>query len=224
MAALREVKRGPNFVHMVDKDGVDFIRVDNVRLSFPKLAQPEPETDDQGQPRLDKNGKQKKSFSGVFMAPKATHEAAKNMCKEIIEKLQRVNETKVAADKKFITDGDGSSREEYEGHYIISARETKRPPVRRRNGDLVLDVDEIESLLPAGIIVNVLLRPWYYSGSSKNSTKTYPKRISCGLAGVQYNSDDGTRFASGATIDESDAWDTNDEGGAGGFADDEDDL
>ena len=226
MAALTLVKKGKNVALWKDKDGTEYIQALMVRLSFPKIGHPEPETDDDGTPRIDpKTRKQKSSFSGVFMAPKETHDDVKKFCVEVINKLMKENDVKIATDKKFIKDGDGETREEYEGHWIINARESKRPPARNARAELVLDPDEIEDMFPAGVHVNVLLRPWYYSGTSRNSTKTFPKRISCGLAGIQFAGDDGTRYG-GGQVDESDVWDVAEgaEASGGNGMNDEDEL
>jgi len=222
MSALKVIKSGENVKWMEDGEGQVYLLISKVRLSFPKLAHPELETDDDGRPRTDKSGKQKSSFSGVFMMDKSTHKEAFKYCVEIINKLMKDNDAKVATDKKFIKDGDGETREEYAGQWVISARESKRPPVRKRDGSLVIEPDMIESMMPAGVHVNVLIRPWYFNGVVKGAQKTFPKRISCGLAGVQFNSDDGTRYG-GGQIDESDVWDTEAEAGGGGDAGLEDD-
>lgn len=206
MARMTEVKRVQNAVLMTDGNN-DYIRIDGVRLSFPKIGHPEPEEDDNGNPRLDGKGKQKMRYSGVFMAPKATHEAAKTLCVEIINKLQKANDVKIATDKKFIKDGDGETREEYAEHWIINAGESNRPAARNRRGELIQDPDEVDDMFFAGAIVNVLLRPWYFGGKAKGATKEFPKRISCGLVGVQFVKDDGVSFGS-ARVDESDAWDS----------------
>lgn len=212
MANLQELKRVKNAVLYTDGT-TKFVRIDNVRLSFPKIAQPELETADDGSPRIDpKTGKQKSSFSLAAMLPKATHLAAEKLCKEIMEELlvgkkdDNGKPVKISADKRFIVNGDDSAREEYMDHFIVTARESKRPAARNRRGELIVEVDEIAEMFFAGAIVNVMIRPWYYAGSSKGSAKTFPKRISAGLVGVQFIKDDGTRFGAGS-IDTEGAWD-----------------
>ena len=66
---------------------------------------------------------------------------------EVIEDLKKANKNaKVSKDKLFIKNGDDSDKEECEGMWTISARETKRPRVRDGNGDL-LEVDEIADVI-----------------------------------------------------------------------------
>ena len=57
-----------------------------------------------------------------------------------------------------------------------------------------------------------MLRPWYFNGKAKTSSKSFPKRICCGFTGAQFLKDD-KPFGNGR-IDDSDAW--GDESGKGG--------
>lgn len=205
MAKLTEVKRVKNAVLLTDGEN-DFIRLDNVRISFPAVGTPEDETDDDGAPRLDSKGRQKKRYKLSAMLPKETHVEAKNLCVEVINKLLKKNDAKVAPDKRFISNGDDSEREEYQGHWIVNAGESRRPSVRDRRGELVMDVVAADNLIYAGCWANVLVRPWYFNGKVKGAKKDFPKRISCGLTGVQFNRDD-TPFG-GGSVDEENAWDT----------------
>lgn len=204
MAKLVEVKRVKNAVLLTDGEN-EFIRLDKVRISFPAVGTPEPEKDDDGNPRLDKKGKQKMRYKLSAMLPKKTHVAAKDLCVEVINNLLKKNDAKVAADKKFITNGDDSEREEYQGHWIVSAGESRRPSVRDRKGELVMEIVDADNLIYAGCWANVLIRPWYFNGKAQGSSKSYPKRVSAGLTGVQFNDDD-TPFG-GGRVDEEDVWD-----------------
>lgn len=215
MAKLTEVKRVKNAVLLTDGEN-EFIRLDNVRISFPAIGTPEPEEDDDGNPRLDAKGKQKMRYKLSAMLPKKTHVEAKDLCVEVIDRLLKKNEAKIARDKRFISNGDDSDREEYQGHWIVNAGESRRPAVRDRKGELVMEAVDADNLIYAGSWANVLIRPWYFNGKVKGAKKEFPKRISCGLTGVQFNHDD-TSFG-GGRVDEEDAWD------AGETEDDDDDL
>lgn len=205
MTKLTEVKRVKNAVLLSDGEN-EFIRLDNVRISFPAVGTPDPEVDDEGNPRLDKKGKQKMRFKLSAMLPKKTHLEAKDLCVEVMNKLLRKNDAKVAQDKRFISNGDETDREEYQGHWVVNAAETRRPPVRDRKGELVMEAEAIDTLIYAGCWANVLIRPWYFNGKAKGAKKDYPKRIACGLTGVQFSRDD-TPFG-GGRVDEEDVWDT----------------
>lgn len=221
MAKLTEVKRVKNAVLLTDGEN-EFIRIDGVRISFPAVGTPEDEKDDDGNPRLDAKGKQKKRYKVSGMLPKKTHVEAKDLCVEVINRLLKKNDAKVAADKKFITNGDDSDREEYQGHWIVSAGESRRPAVRDRRGELVLEVVDADNLIYAGCWANILIRPWFFAGKAKGSSKTFPKRISAGLTGVQFNRDD-TPFG-GGRVDEEDVWETSNDDGDDGDDDGDDDL
>lgn len=156
------------------------IRLDNVRASHPHLDKPYAGKDDEG-----KEGKAK--FGIIAMLPKKTHTAAKDLVKEAINSLAKENDAKVATDKWFLRNGDDSDREEYEGHFVISARESKRPSVRDRRGS-VMTVEEIEQAFYGGCWVNVFIRPWYQDGVKVG--KGYGKRMNAGLVAVQFVRDD----------------------------------
>lgn len=156
------------------------IRLDNVRLSFPHIGEPQENENDDGKKQL--------KFGVVAMLPKKTHSAAKDLVKSVILKIIEDEETKVAVDKWFLTNGDDKEQEEYAGHFIISANETKRPTARKRNGE-VMTPEEAEETFYGGCWGNVFIRPWYFNGKAKNG-KTYPKRICAGLVAVQFVRDD----------------------------------
>jgi len=86
------------------------------------------------------------------------------------------------------------------------------------------DIDEIDKLFYSGAWAHALIRPWFFGGKTKSSTKTYPKRVSAGLNGVLFFKDD-TPFGTGR-IDDTDAWGDapESEGGANGMDGGDDDL
>lgn len=213
MSALVVEKRVKNGVLYTN----GMIRIDNVRCSFPHLEKPFAGKGDDG-----KEGKPK--YGIVGMLPKATHKEAKDLIVQAIEKLLKDsgkgNEPiKVAADKKFIRNGDDQERIEYAEHWTVSAREERRPSVRNQRGELVLEPEKIADMVYGGCYVNILIRPWYQDGQKVG--KGYGKRVNAGLVGVQF-ARDGEPFGEGR-IDDSDAWDTVDDGGDG-MSDDDDDL
>jgi hypothetical protein len=131
---------------------------------------------------------------------------------------------KVSADRRFLRDGNDADREEYEGHWIVSARETKRPNVRDADGELldpVDDEDRIEELIYGGCYCDILIRIWFQDGVKVG--KGYGKRVNAGLVTVKFR-EDGESFGEGR-IDDSDAWGEDDEGKSSrrNRGDDEDD-
>ena len=208
-ALIRKLKNGSEVVGALYEGGI--IKILNVRASYPHLDRPYA-GDDGGEPK----------FSIVGLADKATHQEVKEACVEVIDDLKKANKNaKVAKDKLFIKNGDDSDKEECEGMWTISARETKRPKVRDGNGDL-LEVDEIADTIYPGCYVDIIIRPWFQDNS-------YGKRVNANLLSVKFR-DDGEQFGEGR-IDDDDLWDDDDEAPKSGGKkskpsddDDDDDL
>lgn len=212
MANLEVKKRVSNAVLYTN----GMIRIDNVRVSFPHLDKPYAGQKDDGSAGEPK-------FGIVGMLPKATHVAAKDLIVEAMNALLAASErAKVAADKKFIRNGDDQDRTEYEGHWTVSAREGRQPSVRNQRGELVIDPTKIADMVYGGCYCNILIRPWYQDGQKVG--KGYGKRINAGLVGVQFVRD-GESFGEGR-IDDTDAWDDVSGATAGGSdgMDDDDGL
>lgn len=179
------------------------IKVMGVRFSYPHLAKAYKGDNDQGEPK----------FGLVGMMPKETHGAAKKLIDERIAELLKENKVKaLSADKKFIRDGDEHANEEYDGHWIVSARETRRPPLRDRQNNVVEPEDANEVFQP-GYWGDILIRPWYQNNS-------YGKRVNAGLSSVQFVKKDET-FGEGRISDE-DLDDTFEDYGEDEDGDDED--
>ena len=207
-ALIRKLKNGSEVVGALYEGGI--IKILNVRASYPHLDKPYA-GDDGGEPK----------FSIVGLADKGTHQEVKEACIEVIDDLKKANKNaKVAKDKLFIKNGDDSDKEEYEGMWTISARETKRPKVRDGNGDL-LEVDEIADTIYPGCYVDIIIRPWFQDNS-------YGKRVNANLLSVKFRAD-GEQFGEGR-IDDDDLWDEDDEAPKSGGKkskpsdDDDDDL
>lgn len=165
------------------------IRIDNVRASYPHLDK-----------AWAKNDKDKKKYSITGLAPKETHEEAKKLLVEEINKLLTSSKIgKLASEHKFVRNGDDSGKDENEGHWIIKASENegRRPTVRDQKGRLV-EIEDIAELIYPGCFVNILLRPWAQNNE-------HGKKINANLIGVQF-AKKGERFGE-APIDDEDAWD-----------------
>jgi hypothetical protein len=182
------VKKVPNAI--LYSDGT--IRLDNVRLSFPYIGAPSEDEND--------NGDVVKKFRTAAMLPKKTHTQAKELIKGVIEQIIKDNEAKVPKDKWFLSNGDDSEIEEYAGHFIVTANETRRPSARNRDNS-VMTPEEADEKFYGGCWASILIRPWFFDGKSKNSKKSYPKRVCNGLAAVQFVRDDDP-FGQGRISDE----------------------
>lgn len=160
------------------------IRISGVRFSYPHLKKPHKGDGDQGEAK----------FGVVGLLPKKTHRAAKDLIKERIEELLKENKVKsLASDKKFLRDGDQSGKAEHEGHYTVSARESRRPPLRNRDNSVVEPEDADEVFQP-GYWGDILIRPWYQNNK-------FGKRVNAGLSSIQFVKKDEV-FGEGRLSDE----------------------
>ena len=188
------------------------LKIENVRFSYPHLSKPYAGKGEDGKQPTPKYGI-------VGMLPKKTHVAAKDLVVEAMNTLLKENDNAtVSSDKKFCRNGDDHDKSEtYGGHWIVSARETKKPSVRTKRGELVTEDAKIDDMVYGGCWGHILIRPWYQDG--KKVGAGYGKRVNAGLVGVQFIRDD-EPFGE-ARIDDTDAWGNEDDGG--GPAGDRDD-
>lgn len=195
MAALTVQKKVKNATYY--REGL--IRYENCRGSYPHLLKAFAGTNDRGEEGVAK-------FGIVGMLEKEEHAEAIELTEKVIAKIFKDNDTKVARDKLFMRDGDDMDRPEYENHFIISARESKRPTIRDVHGNLLDPVDDkeqIEELFYGGAYFHILVRPWYQDG--QKTGKGFGKRINAGLVGVMLCAKKGEAFGDGR-IDDADAW------------------
>jgi hypothetical protein len=144
------------------------IRIDWVRFSYPHLRKAYA-GDDGGEPK----------FGIVGLLMKKTHKAAQELIAEQIAKILKDNKVKaLASDKKFLRDGDESDKEEHAKAWTVSARETRRPPLRNRDNSVVEPEDADEVFQP-GFWGSILIRPWFQNNK-------YGKRVNSGLSSVQF--------------------------------------
>ena len=153
------------------------IRVSNVRLSHPHLDKPYKGDDDKGVAK----------YGVVGMLPKKTHKEAVKLIEEEIAALMKTNKVKaLPSEKKFLRDGDESAKDEYEGHWTISAREERRPILKEmtEDGDLVLvEQEDAKETFYGGCWGSLLIRPWFQDNK-------YGKRVNAGLSAVTKKADD----------------------------------
>ncbi len=160
------------------------IRISNVRFSYPHLRKPYKGKDDKGEAK----------FGITALLPKDTHKAAKALIQERIDEVMKENKVKaLAADKKFLRDGDESDKPENEGSWTVSARETRRPALRDEDKEIV-DPENADEVFYGGAWGSVLIRPWYQNND-------YGKRVNAGLSAVRKSRDD-EPFGEGRISDE----------------------
>lgn len=161
---------------LVDKGNGRYL-LKNVRLSYPYLFEPDEQEGD--------DGKMKKSYRASLLLPKATHKKVAQQLNKVISDLcdEEYGNPKIAADRKFLRDGDEADTEDHHGNWIVSIRETRRPTLVDRERSPTTEEDE---LLYAGAWVNVVIRPWAQNGKSMKKKNKFGKRINCGFDIVQF--------------------------------------
>lgn len=186
-AKMKVVRKVANAALLKKGDQV-FIRVSNVRLSYPHLDKPYKKEGDQGTAK----------FGVVGLLPKDTHKAAKKLIEEVIEDVLKENKIKaLSADKKFLRDGDESDKEEHEGHWTVSAREERRPVLKEMDseGDLSLvEPEDAKETFYGGCWGSLLIRPWFQNNK-------FGKRVNAGLSAVTKKADDDS-FGEGRIAEE----------------------
>lgn len=190
------------------------IRLENVRASYPNVAEAREQIAD--------DGTKSYAYSMQALMPKATHREAKDLCKAAVDKMLVDAKLKaLPADRKFIKDGDTMAKDETEGQWVVSSREKNRPALRGHLKDpstgkaMKLDPERDKSVIYGGCYVNVLIKPWFQANK-------YGKRANASLLAVQFLRD-GEPFGEGRIREEDidDSFDA-DEDDTGGFDDDND--
>lgn len=198
-------KGGRKGMCVLYSDGL--IRIDGVRFSYPHLRKP-----------YAGDGDGEAKYGVVGLLPKKGNDAAKKLIESRIEELLKENKVKaIASDKKFLRDGDESDKEDHNGYWTISARETRKPPLRNSRGESV-EPDDIDELFQPGYWGSILIRPWFQNNN-------YGKRVNAGLSSAQMICQDET-FGEGRISDEDldDIYDSYDDDDDGSVDDDDDDI
>lgn len=225
MANLKTLKKVENAVLMEDGKGVKMIRLDRIRFSYPFFGKKSQDKNDDGGDAF--------KWRGIAMLEKTTHKDAKNLVKEVCLGLiadEKKKNPKIVVPQShwFLQDGNEKEDEQMHGYFLVSASEAKyRPKIRNQRGELMTDPDEIDELFIAGHYGSMLIRPWFFGGSSKaNPSKPMAKRLCAGLAGAMYWKK-GEPFGAGGGVDDEDAWETlpdADDGGDGFDEGDDDSI
>lgn len=193
------------------------IRVDNLRFSYPYVGKPRKNVDD--------NGVESEAYQNTGLANKKTHREAKDLIVSEMNRLLKEHKIeKLAANKKFIKDGDQMDRPENEGMWVISAREQNPPGLRGNKKDpetgkpVRLTPAQAMKMFYGGCWGSMVIRPWFQSNK-------YGKRLNAGLVAVQFLKDD-EPFGEGRISDDDvdDSFEATETDDAGGREDDDDSL
>jgi len=118
------------------------------------------------------------AYSCSALLGKKTHKAAKDLIVEVIKTLCKENKVNdVAADRKFITNGDDKAKDELVGMWVVSSRDTKNKPFCRDAKKNPIDSKNSDEVY-GGMIGNIVIRPWFCDNE-------YGKRVSAGIIGIQ---------------------------------------
>lgn len=169
------------------------IHLKGVRISFPSLHKKE----------LYK-GVETEKYAATFLIPKSNKEAKKQIDIAMNKMLAENKVSKLPSDKICLKDGDESDQEAYHGYWTLKAANKKKPNVFNKEGQQILENDDIEDLLYSGCYVYAIIDLWFM----KND---YGKRILANLYGVKFLKDGEPLSSNSGPIDVSDEFDDIDE-------------
>lgn len=185
------------------------ILVEWVRFSHPHIVKPWKKEGDQGPPK----------YSTIAMLGKDTHAKAISAIEDFNQEILDKNKVrKLKSDRIYLSDGDDHEDTNREGFMCISAKESKKVPIRGKDGKTIDREDaEEEELFVGGHWGAILMRPWY------QDSKEWGKRINCGLSGAQFLMKDET-FGKGGLSEEEldDTFQSYDDDDDDGYDDDDD--
>lgn len=167
------------------------IKLPRARLSFPSLFQ----TSVFG-------GEDTGKFEATFILDKVEHaDQIKQLQGEILRMQKEELKGKIPADKIALKDGDEMGRPEYEGKMTIKATTKRRPLVIDRDKSPIVEAD---NKIYAGCYVHGIISLWAQNNQ-------YGKRINASLEGVMFAADGAPFGDGGATVDDFDFDNFNDD-------------
>ena len=155
------------------------------------------------------------SYSGTFILDKVEHAEAIKEMRLILDRMQKeAFKGRIPASKLCLRDGDETGKDEYEGKWIVVAREREDNPPALLDRDGKTKVTKSDDKIYSGAHGNVMIRLWTQNNS-------YGKRINANLLGLQFLRHDekfggATRpkademFDSEGEVEGNDAWDDED--------------
>jgi hypothetical protein len=173
------------------------IRIKNVRISFPALAEPEAFGD--GEPAyqakfiIPPKSEQAKAIKDAIAA--AAKEQWKDKAPEVLKML--VEDKKIAfVEAPYRNKKSGETYAGFEGMHYLSARNAKsRPTVYNKANVKLDDTRDIKSLIYSGCYVHALVDIWAQDNK-------WGRRINCTLQGVMF-ANDGENFGGSSVATDS---------------------
>lgn len=154
----------------------NFIKLNDVRLSFPSLFTP----------KVWKDSASKPKYEASFILDKKIHKIEIDLINakinELLE-LNKLNINKIKTDHMCLKDGDLFEREEYQNKYVIKTKSLKRVPLVDK--DAVTPIAEGDNILYAGCYVSAYINLFCYNDKAIG--------IGANLKSLQFRKD-GTSF------------------------------
>lgn len=157
------------------------------------------------------------AYSGTAILPNDTHAEARDLCLEFVDELLRENNkgAKIKVDAKFIRDGELSGKPEYEGAWIVAARESDNRPVVLFPDKSEMPIEDIKSEIKAGYVTDFLIEPWWQDNA-------HGKRANASLRAVRLRREGPLLSQGGISKDDAiSSFDDDEDGGFGGDSDDD---
>lgn len=131
-----------------------FIKLNDVRLSFPALFTPKVWPSATTEPK----------FEATFILNKDQHKKEIDLINQRIDEILTTNKftrSKLKSDHLCLKDGDLSDKEEYQNSYTIKAKSGRRFPIVDR--DAVTPIAESDNIFYAGCYVSAYIDLWIYT-------------------------------------------------------------
>ena len=185
---MATIKSCENLVARENSDGSHTITLKNVRGSYLHLFKP-----------WSKNEGETKKYSGRFIAPNDTHEAAIKALRAYLKDLQKEwFKGAIKPGNLCFRDGDQEGKEEYADAWVLAANENADAPPAIVGPDR-RKLTESDGVPQSGDYVSVMFKVW------KQDNK-YGQRINANLLAVQFIKEGerfgGSKGASSADLDE----------------------
>ena len=172
---MATIKNCENLVARENSDGSHTITLKNVRGSYLHLFKP-----------WSKNESETKKYSGRFIAPNDTHEAAIKTLRAYLKDLQKEwFKGAIKPGNLCFRDGDQEGKEEYADAWILAANENADAPPAIVGPDR-RKLTESDGVPQSGDYVSVMFKVW-------KQDNDYGQRINANLRAVQFIKE-GERF------------------------------
>lgn len=131
-----------------------FIKLNDVRLSFPSIFSPKVWVGSSTEPK----------YEATFILDEKLHKNEIDLINAKIDELlipHKTTRAKIKSDHLCLKEGNLSDREEYQNSYTIKAKSRKRIPIIDK--DAITPITENDNIIFAGCYVSAYIDLWIYS-------------------------------------------------------------